>query len=107
MDGVSLMRARLMMKLVSLSVLLVMTVLTARSCGGSSHSSPLDPTNLARNGLSGLCANQEAVQAASGATSGGATLQLPGNDAALAKVAGLSGTSFNCTTTTTSAAGGY
>ena len=99
-------RIRLMMKLVSLTVLLVLTVVTARSCGGSSHSSPLDPTNLARNGLSGLCANQQAEQAAAGDPSGGATLQLPANDAALAKAAGLSGSSFNCSTTTTAPAGG-
>ncbi len=95
------------MKLVSLSVLLVMTVVTARSCGGPSHSSPLDPTNLARNGLNGLCANQQAVQAASGSISGASGLQLPANDAALAKAAGLSSSAFDCTTTTTSTAGGY
>lgn len=100
------MRARLMMKVVSLGVMVVLTIVTAHSLsGGSSASSPANPVNLARNGLNGLCANQEATQAAAGGTAAGATLQLPANDAALARVAGLSGTTFSCPTTTTGAGG--
>ena len=60
------MRARLIMKLMGIIVTLVLTVITARSCSGSSASSLLDPANLAKNGVVGLCANQQAVNEASG-----------------------------------------
>jgi hypothetical protein len=60
------MRARLMMKLMGIIVMMILTVMTARSCSGSSKSSPLDPTNLAQNGIAGLCANQQAEADASG-----------------------------------------
>ena len=101
------MRARLMMKLVSLAVLLVLTIVTAHSfSGGPSSSSPVNPANLVRNGLDGLCANQEATQAAAGMTSSGATLPLPSNDSPLARITGVNGTTFTCPTSTTAAPGG-
>ena len=98
----SAMRARLTMKLVSVTVMLVLTIITARSCsGGSGSSSPLAPSNLTHNGVASLCANQEATAAASGDTSASSALTLPsGGDAALAQIAGISSQSLSCTTTT-------
>lgn len=60
---VSGMRARLMMKLITIIVMLVLTVLGARSCqgSGSSSRSPLDPNNLARNGITAICAQEQAT----------------------------------------------
>lgn len=105
--GVSIMRARLVMKMVTLVVTLVLTIMTARSCGGSgSPASPLNPGNLARNGLSGLCANQQAVNAASGDPTAPVGFQVPASDAALAGMAGLSTSSLSCSTTTTAPGGG-
>lgn len=105
------MRARLTMKIVSALVMLVLTVMTARSCsGGPSKSSPLDPANLLTNGVSSLCANQQAMAAASGADATGSpqSLQLPAGQAGLAgaaQAAGLSAASLACPTTTTTTAG--
>lgn len=102
------MRIRLIMKVVTLAVGLAVTIVAAHSCsGGSSPSSPLNPTNLARNGLSGLCANQQAVASAAGDNSAGAgTIQLSPSDSALAGIAGLSRGAFTCPTTTVAGAGG-
>lgn len=93
-------RARLTLKLISLCVFLALTVLGARSCsGGGGGSSPLQPGNLARNGVSALCANQQAEAAASGGDQPG-QLAIPAGDSALAQAAGLSPGSLACTTTT-------
>lgn len=64
------MRARLMMKLMGIVVMLVLTVVGAHSCSNSSPKSDLNPANLARNGIAGICANQEAANEASGQTDG-------------------------------------
>lgn len=100
------------MKLMGIIVMLVMTVVTARSCsGGSSGNSPLDPTNLARNGIAGVCADQQAVaddgDGSGGSTAGGTAVspsqlsQLsasnPGGVQALSQALGGN---FSCPTTT-------
>jgi hypothetical protein len=69
------MRARLLMKLMGVVVMLVLTVMGARSCSGSdSSSSPLNPANLLHNGITGLCANQQATQDAMGDSNGSQSL---------------------------------
>ena len=68
---VAAVRARLILKLISLLVVLALTAVGARSCTASSPSSPLNPVNVARNGLSGACANGQAVAAASGSDASG------------------------------------
>lgn len=96
------MRARLMLKLITVVVMLVLTVVGARSCSSSSPSSPLNPATLKNNGLSGLCANQAAEAAASGDTSP-QTLQIPvAQDGLsnLATAAGLAPGALSCSTTT-------
>ena len=73
-----------MMKLMSLTVMLVITVMSAHSCNGSgSKSSPLNPANLLDNGLGGLCANQQAVASAAGDPTAQGGFQVPDSDAAL------------------------
>jgi hypothetical protein len=56
----------LTLKLISLTIFLALTVVGARSCTAASPSSPLNPVNVARNGLSGACANDQAIAAATG-----------------------------------------
>lgn len=92
-----------MMKLVTLFVLLVCTVVGARSCSASSPSSPFNPANVARNGLSGACANQQAVEDAGGGSSAGGSLPIP--QAVQQELGNLAGTPVSCPTTTTSASG--
>lgn len=94
-----------MMKMVSAVVMVVLTIVSARACsGGSGSSSPLSPANLVHNGVSALCANQQATAAAGGDTSQAVTLPVPAADqGALARVAGLPAQSFDCTTTTVAA----
>lgn len=87
-----------MLKLVTLLVLLVCTVLGARSCNASGHASPLNPLNVARNGLNSACANQQAVNDAGG--SGGDTGTLV-PEAVQQQLGSLVGSSLSCTTTTT------
>ena len=100
------MRARLMMKLISVIVMLILSVITARSCSASPPGSTLNPSTVEQNGLSGLCANQSAVADASGDDTQ-QTLQIPAGDQNLTGLAGgsglpgLTGGSFNCPTTTT------
>lgn len=65
-----LVRSRLILQLISVVVLMVLTVLGVRACGTSSPSSVLNPANLARNGLAGICANEQAVAAAGGSGAG-------------------------------------
>jgi hypothetical protein len=65
------MRARLVLKLLGIVVMLILTVLGAHSCSGSdSSNSPVNPANLLRNGITGLCANQQATQDAMGDPNG-------------------------------------
>jgi hypothetical protein len=111
------MRARLIMKLMGIMMMLVLTIITAKGCSGSgSASSPLDPTNLAHNGLAGLCANQQAADEASGDPTQSQTNQTilspteaagldqsnPGGVAALQQALGGN---FSCTTTTVAGGG--
>ena len=91
-----------MMKLISLLTLLVLTVLGARSCSASSPSSPFNPGNVARNGLSGVCANQQAVDDAGGDPSGGG-VSIP--QSVQQELGGLTGTSPSCPTTTVASGG--
>lgn len=109
------MRARLMMKLMGIVVLLVLTVVGAHSCSNSSPKSDLNPTNLARNGIAGICANQQATNEASGgdgqtsdtALSQSQLSQLqqsnPGGVQALEQALGGN---LSCPTTTVDAGGG-
>ena len=105
------MRARLTMKLISIAVMLVLTVITARSCSGHDNpSSPLNPASVLSNGLSGLCANQQAEAAASGSGTDGSAQTLPvaAADPGLMQAAGSAGLpagAFTCPTTTTTAPG--
>jgi hypothetical protein len=106
-DQVRGMRARLTMKLVSVSIILVLSILTARSCSSSPASSQLNPSTVEQNGLSGLCANQSAVADASGDDTR-QTLQIHSDDQNLSNLAGragLAGGTFNCPTATTVASG--
>ncbi len=100
------MRARLMMKLMGVVMMLVLTIVGSRSCSSSPPSSPVNPATLVHNGLSGLCANEQAASAASGDGSGDGspqTLQIPagqGGLAGAAQAAGLNPGVFTCPTTT-------
>jgi hypothetical protein len=100
------MRARLMMKLMGIVVMLVLTVITAHSCSASSPGSPLNPATLTRNGVDGLCADQQASAAADGDTAP-QTLPSPGmgNLGGLAQAAGLAPGSLSCSATTTTLPG--
>jgi hypothetical protein len=61
------MRSRLILKLISLIVVVILGIMAFRTFSGSSSaSSPINPVNVARNGLAGVCADQEAVAAAGG-----------------------------------------
>lgn len=95
-----------MMKVVTLFVLLILTVVGARSCSSSSPSSPFNPGNVARNGLDGVCANQQAVDAAGGGAPPGGVIAIP--QAVRQELGGLAGSpaaSLSCTTTTIATAG--
>ena len=94
------MRARLTIKLMGLVVMLVLTVVTARSCNRSPASSPLNPNTVLRNGVAGLCANQEATAAAGGGDGAASTLAVPAADVGMAAAAGLSTGALSCTSTT-------
>ncbi len=96
------MRARLMMKLMGIVVMLVLTIVGSRSCSSTSPSSPVNPANVLHNGLSGLCANEQATADASG-NGAPQTLQIPvaqGGVAGAAQAAGLQPGTFTCSTTT-------
>jgi len=62
------MRARFLMKMISVVVLLILSVIGMRSCSNSSSSSPLNPTNVLQNGVAGVCSEQQAEAEASGQT---------------------------------------
>jgi hypothetical protein len=66
--------ARLVLKVVTLLVLVVCTAIGARSCGSSGSRSDLNPSNVVGNGLAGVCANQQAVDASGGDGYVGSTL---------------------------------
>ena len=101
------MRARLVLKLMSLLVLLVLTVMGARSCNSSGSASDLNPSKVVGNGLAGLCANQSAVDSADGqpdsGTDSGTVLSPSAQsqlNSALGAVGQRGGSSLSCTTTT-------
>lgn len=87
------MRARLTMKLMGIVVMLVLTVVSARSCSSGHSPSPLDPATLTRNGINGLCANQQAAAEAAG-QDGSSSLSVP-SDAAGLSGSGLSGSGLS------------
>ena len=98
------MRARLMMKLMGVIVMLGLTVFTARSCTSSAPGSALNPSTVEQNGLATLCAQQEANAQASGDTSP-QTLVIPAGVGNLPSSAGglgglAPGSSYACPTTT-------
>lgn len=86
-----------MLKVVTLLVLLICTVIGARSCNSSSPASPLNPVNVARNGINGACANQQAVEDAGGSV-GSTSVSVP--TALQNELGGLVGGSLSCPTTT-------
>lgn len=96
------MRARLMMKLMGIIVMLILTIVTAHSCNSSPASSPLNPNTLLQNGVSSLCANQAATAAAEGSDAT-PSLQMPSGNSSLAhmaQAAGVSPAALSCPTTT-------
>ncbi len=121
------MRARLILKLIGLVVTVVLGIVTFRSFSLSS-SSPLQPSKLVGNAVSGLCADNQAIAAAGGGSPGAATtgtssgsaatggtsggagggLQLGGNAASLAPLVsdvGLTPNVLSCPPGSTSPAG--
>lgn len=100
-----------MLQLTGIVVLLVLTVVGFRSCSASPASSTSNPVNVARNGLAGICAEQEAVAAAGGpgAAGGPSTVispalqqQLQASDpGGLTALEGALGGPLTCATTTT------
>jgi hypothetical protein len=103
------MRARFLMKMMSVIVLLILSVIGMRSCSNSSPSSPLNPANVLQNGVAGVCSEQQAEAEASGQTapntvdSAGAISQVeagnPIGGKALAQALGGGG-NLSCPTTT-------
>jgi hypothetical protein len=93
-----------MLKVVTLLVLLVCTVVGARSCNSSGSGSVLNPRNVLGNGLSGVCANQQAVVSASGDITSGTVLP-PSAEGQLNSALGVLGQKgsgpLSCPTTTT------
>jgi hypothetical protein len=79
-----------MLKVVTLMVLLVCTVLGARSCNSSSSGSDLNPSKVVGNGLAGLCANQNAVDSAGDQPTAGTVLS-PSAEGQLNSALGLVG----------------
>lgn len=80
---------RLTMKLISLVIMLVITILGARALSGGSSSS-IHPTNVVRNGLAGLCADQRATAAAAG--NGGNDNKVPASPASQSAIAQIKAT---------------
>jgi hypothetical protein len=100
------------MKLITISVFLVLTVMGARACSASSPSSPTNPDNVARNGIDAVCAQEQAnaaaesgdssAQSPSTAISGSQVAQLQGsNPGGMQALQQALGGSFTCPTTTT------
>lgn len=98
------MRPRLMLKVVMLLVLLVCTVVGARSCDSSGSGSVLNPRNVLGNGLSGACANERAVDSSSGDVTSGSVIP-PSAEGQLNSALGVLGQKaagpLSCPTTTT------
>lgn len=100
-----------MLQLTGLIVLLVLTIVGFRSCSASPASSSGNPVDVARNGLAGVCADQQAVAAAGGSDAAGtaATVisptlqqQLEASDpGGLGALEGALGGPLTCPTTTT------
>ncbi|MDQ1428303.1 MAG: hypothetical protein QOK39_1779 [Acidimicrobiaceae bacterium] len=101
----------MILSVISLAVVMVLTVMGAHACSASSPSSNLNPLNVARNGLAGLCANQQATAAAGGAaadTGSPATAVSPAVEAQLQQsdpsglnaLKGAAGAALLCPTTT-------
>jgi hypothetical protein len=91
-----------MMKVVTLFVLLVCTVMGARSCSSSSPGSDLNPSRVVGNGLASVCANQDAVDATGGEAGSGTVISSSAQsqlNSALALV-GAKAPALACTTTT-------
>lgn len=93
-----------MLKVVTLLVLLVCTVIGARSCNSSGPGSVLNPSNVVGNGLAGVCANQQAVDSAGGDSNSGAVIpQSSANqlNSALGILGQKAPAQLSCPTTTT------
>ncbi|HEX6394905.1 MAG TPA: hypothetical protein VFZ97_15835 [Acidimicrobiales bacterium] len=96
------MRARLMLKVVTVLVLLICTVIGARSCNSSSPGSNLNPSKVVGNGIAGVCANQAAVDS-SGGQADSSEVVSPSAQNQLDSALGLVGAkapSLSCSTTT-------
>lgn len=98
------------MKLIAIVVFLILSALGARACtGSSSPSSPINPANVARNGIAGICAEQEQAAEDSGSDQSPATVMSPSELAQqqASDPAGVNalqqalGGSLTCPTTTT------
>jgi hypothetical protein len=61
----------------ALAVSCLLGVMTMRSCQSAPATSPANPDNLARQGVAGICANQQAVNAASGSDDSVPPVTLP------------------------------
>lgn len=93
-----------MLKAVTLLVLLVCTVVGARACNSSGSGSELNPGNVIGNGLSGVCANQQAVDSASGDISSGPVISPAAEgqlNSALGSIGQKTSGPLSCPTTTT------
>jgi hypothetical protein len=84
-------RARLVLKVVTLLVILVCSVVGARACDSSGTGSVVNPSKVVGNGLAGVCANQQAVSDASGGEASPGTLLSPADDSRLNTALGLVG----------------
>ena len=62
------MRTRLGASIAGLITLVILSALGMRSCNSTATPAIIQPSNVARTGVSGLCANQQAVAAANGGT---------------------------------------
>lgn len=63
--------------LIGLLMTCVLTATTMRSCQSSGTTSPASPSNVARNGVSGICADRRAVEDAGGADDPAPAVTLP------------------------------
>jgi hypothetical protein len=91
-----------MLKVVTLFVLLICTVIGARSCNSSGPGSNVNPSKVVGNGVAGVCANQAAVDSAGG-QSDSSEVVSPSAQNQLNSALGLVGAkapSVSCSTTT-------
>ena len=61
----------------ALAMSCVLGVMTMRSCQSTPATSPANADNLARQGVAGVCANQQAVNAASGSDDSVPAVTIP------------------------------